>query len=313
MGFQPEAIICEGESHFFGYLQAMAYRSFFNRRVALLHWCFIALPGEPPKRRDLAALIKACFRRQFDAFVVYSSYSKARLIALGRDENQIFVAHNIGNVKRFQEQSAAVTKSRNQLHYALGIPRKFTVLYAGTLDANKRPEVLLELAARLPRDEYNFLIIGGGTLQSSLAERVRVERLSNVHLLGRVEQELVLYYLISDVLLVPGRGGIVISEALATGLPAIVHQADGTEYDLIQDGVTGYRVEEGSVQEYGKAIERLRMDPVGHHRMRLKCLQLMRECFNESKSAGVMRHAAQFAISSAQGRQSGSISASCQG
>ena len=45
--FNPDVILCEGESHFVGYLQAIGYKYLFNRRVALMHWCFISLPGWP--------------------------------------------------------------------------------------------------------------------------------------------------------------------------------------------------------------------------------------------------------------------------
>ena len=39
----------------------------------------------------------------------------------------------------------------------------------------------------------------------------------------------------ADVVVVPGRGGIVISEAMVHGVPVIVHQADGTEYELVHE------------------------------------------------------------------------------
>ena len=39
-----------------------------------------------------------------------------------------------------------------------------------------------------------------------------------------------------DLLVLPGRGGIVISEALSLGVPVLVYQGDGVELDLIVDG-----------------------------------------------------------------------------
>ena len=91
--FKPDVILCEGESHFIGYLQAILYRYLFNRRVTLIHWCFISLPGwSTVGGSGYRALIKRFFRRFFDAFVVYSSFSKECLLKLGQPSEKIFVS-----------------------------------------------------------------------------------------------------------------------------------------------------------------------------------------------------------------------------
>ena len=69
------------------------------------------------------------------------------------------------------------------------------------------------------------------------------------------------FYRAADVFVLPGRGGMVISEAMAHGLPVIVHQADGTEIDLVQDGVTGYRLESASPEAICAALKKLSESP----------------------------------------------------
>ena len=51
-----------------------------------------------------------------------------------------------------------------------------------------------------------------------------------------------------------------ISEAMAWSLPVVVHEADGTEYDLVRDGETGIRLTGGSVTDFNNAVETLRRD-----------------------------------------------------
>ena len=51
-------------------------------------------------------------------------------------------------------------------------------------------------------------------------------------------------------MIVPGRGGMNISESLAFGLPVIVHQADGIEYDLIKNGRNGFIIEDNEIATY---------------------------------------------------------------
>ena len=49
-------------------------------------------------------------------------------------------------------------------------------------------------------------------------------------------------YCKADIVYVPGRGGMIISEAMAFACPVILHEADGTEYDLVINGKTGFRI-----------------------------------------------------------------------
>jgi len=82
---------------------------------------------------------------------------------------------------------------------------------------------MLDLAKECDRVNFNFVLLGSGSLLDELRDRATCENLSNVFLPGRVVDELPLYYRAANVLLIPGRDGIVISEAMAFGLPVIVH------------------------------------------------------------------------------------------
>ena len=259
--FGPTVILCEGESHFLGYLQAIYYRRRYDRSAALIHWCYIELPGRSRKEGWIAAAVKAYFRKYFSAFLVYSSFSKERLVERGEEPRKVFVATNVGDVEKYLAQSDAIKKTKAELRTALGVPERFTVLYVGTLSENKRPEMLLDVAQHVREDAYSFVLVGAGELEEHLRMRVAKEGLRNVHLPGSVTGTLPLYYRAADVLMVPGRGGIVISEAMAFGLPVVLHEADGTEYDLVENGVTGVRVAGGSVEDFRDALETLRGDP----------------------------------------------------
>ena len=58
----------------------------------------------------------------------------------------------------------------------------------GTLDVNKRPDLLLDVAAACATGRYSFAIVGGGPLLESVRERIDRERLSDVRAsLGRLE------------------------------------------------------------------------------------------------------------------------------
>ena len=258
--FQPDVIISEGDSNFLSYMQAMWYRR-SHPNVALIHWGGGGLPGEPVRAGGLLSRSKYFVQKRFDAFIVYSSFCKEWLIEMGHPPGKISVAANVGETRVHLKKATEMKATPSQVRDELGLPDRFTVLYAGTLDANKRPDVMLDLAKTTDPELYNYVLLGSGPMLEPLRARAEAEGLSNVYLPGHVSDELSMYYRASDVVLIPGRGGIVISEAMAWSLPVIVHDADGTEYDLIQDGETGRHLAEGDVDTFREAIETMRLAP----------------------------------------------------
>lgn len=290
--FNPDVILCEGESHFLGYLQAIFYKIFLNPQVALIHWCFISLPGEPDGGQRPRFYIKRFFWKFFDSFLLYSSYSKAILKRLGHSDERLFVATNVGDTARILKTDKDLTLTPAEARAELSLPERFTVLYIGTLDPDKRPEVFLELARCCDRDSFNFVLLGDGPLKDSLTNQAEKEGLLNVFIKGRVTEHLQLYLRSSDVLLIPGRGGIVISEAMAAGVPVIVYRADGTEYDLVKNGETGFITTSDSLHEFRQAIERLQADPENCHRLGVNAKKSITQFFTTDKMAEQIEAAA---------------------
>ena len=55
--FEPDVVVCEGESHLLGCLQALWYRRAWNRRAAVVHWSLGGLPGKCVRRGLLGAVV----------------------------------------------------------------------------------------------------------------------------------------------------------------------------------------------------------------------------------------------------------------
>lgn len=306
--FDPDVILCEGESHFLGYLQAIVFRFLYKRKVGLIHWCFISLPGEPLQKPGIEKIIKAFTRNFFDAFLLYSSYSKESLLKLGVSSEKAFVATNVGDVKKFIATADSVAYTRSEARELLIIPDRFTVLYAGTLDRNKRPDVVLEVAKVCDANKFNFILIGSGEMLEELQFRASHEGLSNVYLAGRVTDKLALYYKASDAMIIPGRGGIIMSEAMAFGIPVIVHQADGTEYDLIKHNETGIILKHGNVTDFQKAVELLQANPQMSSSFGIASRKLVESTFTTESMVAQISSASTFAASRSKSYNSGNTS-----
>jgi glycosyltransferase involved in cell wall biosynthesis len=81
--------------------------------------------------------------------------------------------------------------------------------------------------------------------------------------------------------MLPGIEGMVISEAMAYSLPVIAYQADGTEYDPIQNGVNGIRLNRGDSTEITEAIEPLQKNPGRTNTLGVVVNRFIREEFKQ--------------------------------
>lgn len=282
--FQPDGILCEGESNILNAIEAIGFR-WRHPLVGMAHWSLGGLPGVQKARTGVRSAARALFRRQFDSFVVYSSYGQRVLQDQGFPAETIFVATNVSDTTYHLQQAETVNLSKSDARARLALPDKFTVIYVGSLDSNKRIDVLIEAASRLGAEKINIVVCGDGDVLPDLKRLAETRQAMNVHFAGRVSTELPLYYRASDALIVPGRGGMVISEAMAFGLPVIVYQADGTECDLVQDGVTGIRLQRGYAEDFRHAILGLKSNPGWGEEMGRNGQRLIRERFTPENMA----------------------------
>ena len=263
--FAPDVILSEGDSHLLAFLTAARVRSEQPGR-ALVHWGLGGLPGDEVAR--LANRLKRPLQSLADAFLVYSSFGADVMEQIGHPRERIVVAVNVSDTDRHRALADSLADSRSEARAALGLPDCFTVISVGAMDANKRADVLIDAVAGLNPADCGLLIVGGGDLLESLRATVSQRALANVHLVGAVPpSDLARYYRAADVLALPGRGGMVMSEAMAHRLPVLVHEADGTETDLVRDGETGVRLAAGRAEDFRSAIERLAADPARSQRM----------------------------------------------
>ena len=295
--FEPDIVLCEGESFFIGYLKVFLYQIIYNKKkLGIMHWCYIKLPGRKENKISIKYLIKKYFRNKFDACVLYSSYSKKSYIELGQPREKAFVATNVGNTDLLLNKQKKIMSNKMQLRKKLKIDHKFTVLYVGSLIEQKKPEKIIEIAEQLDSNKYNFLVIGKGQLFEKMKKIIEDKNIKNINLLGHIENDLAKYYLASDVFILPGLGGITISEAFISGLPVIVNKTDGVEYDLVKNFKTGFRLKNDSSIEFKKAIEYFYKNPKQFNQMSKNCKLLIEKKYNTKNMVNQILLASQYTL-----------------
>ena len=139
-------------------------------------------------------------------------------------------------------------------------------LFVGRLRYYKGVDVLVQALARTP--EVRGVIVGAGPMEAQIRGLVRQLGLAErVHFAGHVaDEDLPAFYQAGDLFVLPSVHrseslGIVLLEAMASGLPVVSTElGTGTSY-VNQDGVTGLVVPPGDPDALAQAIQRLARHP----------------------------------------------------
>jgi len=130
---------------------------------------------------------------------------------------------------------------------SLSEPPPPTILYCGQLIPRKGLETLIHAFQHVRNAGYeaNMRLVGTGPLHQSLREMLSESERNHVEFTGfRPVDELPRLFSDSDIFVLPSLHdgwGVVVNQALASGLPIIYSDQVGAGYDLVQEGVNGYR------------------------------------------------------------------------
>ncbi len=160
---------------------------------------------------------------------------------------------------RFRPRPAAPREAMRR-KYGLH-PQKPLFLFVGRVDGEKRLDVLLHAAARLPRDDFQIAIAGKGLHAESLQALAETLRLgARVRFLGYVPAaDLPGLLNAADVFVMPSEAelqSIATLEAMASGLPVLAARAQALP-ELVEDGVNGYLFRPGDAADAARLMARL--------------------------------------------------------
>ena len=147
-----------------------------------------------------------------------------------------------------------------------GIPADARVLlFVGRLDPQKNPDLLVEMMRKLAsaNPAVHLLLVGDGIMRGSLQQSVIQSGLrKQVHFAGQ-QKNVAGLMKAADILILPSRWeGLpnVILEAMATGLPVIASDVDGSG-ELIKSGQTGELFHVGDLDGLLAAVQRSLDEP----------------------------------------------------
>lgn len=189
--------------------------------------------------------------RRFDGFLYVGQKNRDYLLHYGAPRDRLFFSPHCVDNDAFAAASAAAAVSRD--------PERRRILFVGKLIARKNPADLLYAAARLGGRRAEVVFAGSGALEPEL-RRIAENESVRAEFMGFVNQsDLPAVYAAADLLVLPSNAqetwGLVVNEAMACGVPAVVSDAVGCGPDLIDTGATGAIFPLGDVAALATAIE----------------------------------------------------------
>ena len=273
--FRPDVVLVGGWNQP-AFWQALLYAR--AAREPLVVWVESTARDERAGRGP-AELVKRTVVRAASAFLVPGRAAADYVRSLGAE--RVVVAPNAVDLGIFGKRA----ERRAELRAKLGLDG-VTFLCVSRLSPEKGVDVLVRAFDGVPGE---LAVVGDGP------DRERVAALAgpNVRLLGRIERdELVDWYAAADAFVMPSRSetwGMSMTEAAAAGLPLVASEAPGAGYDLIEEGVNGFRVPVEDVEALRAALVRVATDDGFREHARPRTLELARGYTPEAWAESVAR------------------------
>lgn len=196
--------------------------------------------------------LKSVFVRRYDAAFVGGTSSRDYLQQLGLPPERIVMGYDVIDVAMFSNRAARNRQRLPELRRIWNLPTNYFLVVARMIPEKNLPGLLAAFATYQTqtageRETWGLVLCGGGreeaVLRAQLSNYPPAVR-SRVHLHGFIRQpDVIDFFSAAGCLVLPSLSeswGLVVNEALACSLPALVSNRAGCARDLVRDGVNGW-------------------------------------------------------------------------
>lgn len=211
------------------------------------------IPPEHGARGRLRALLLRTLFRGITRFMTIGTCNRNYYLHYGADPNRMTSFPYAIDNERFMRMSRLNNEERQDVRRRYGIgPDELVILFAGKLIPRKGPGDLLEafmaLESKQSAGELRLVFAGDGELRQRLEARADGHP---VTFTGFVNQgDLPALYGSADLFVLPSHDepwGLVVNEAMASGLAVLASEKAGAAVDLVEDAENGYRYPPGDI------------------------------------------------------------------
>jgi glycosyltransferase involved in cell wall biosynthesis len=221
-----------------------------------------------PSRSPLVERIKSRLIRRYDTALCSGRLAAEYLQVLGLPTDRIFLGYDVVDNSYFSRKAEEVRSAKCEVRSKHGLPERFFLASARfierknvvrLIEAYARYRQMREGGGRKTEKTWDLVLLGDGPLRSDLQSQVSTLRLQrSVHLPGfRQIDDLPAYYALARAFVhapLVEQWGLVVNEAMASGLPVLVSNRCGCAPDLVKDGVNGFTFDPYDVEQLAKLM-----------------------------------------------------------
>jgi glycosyltransferase involved in cell wall biosynthesis len=245
--------------------------------VSALCWCLQnrrpAIVMSDSTERDMARTtwreaIKKRVVGLFSTALVAGTPHRQYLARLGMPPERVFLGYDAVDNAYFAENANAVRRESPVAGSKHGLPENYFLASARFVE-KKNLSRLIDAYARyraLARKSgdglWSLVLLGDGPLRPALNSQLSTLNLHDHVLLPGFKQynELPVYYGLASTFVLASTSepwGLVVNEAMASGLPVLVSNRCGCAADLVQDGVNGYTFDPYNIEQLAHLMFKL--------------------------------------------------------
>jgi len=251
--YKPDVLITSGYDAP-AYWEAFLYCKLFKKKFIL--WNGTTLLSTE-KTSGLIGCMKRVIIRKADRYIAYGTKAAEYLVHMGAPEERIHVGVNTVDMDWYRKKVNEVRREKTFKKERLKYP-EFLMLYVGQLIERKGVKQLLKALCEREDPDIGLLIVGSGPQEKELKHFCQDQNLHNIHFEGFHQREdLPGYYALADVLVLPSFKevwGLVVNEALASGLYVLCSNQAGAAYDLVKENWNGRTFDPHDVDQLAELI-----------------------------------------------------------
>jgi len=220
-----------------------------------------------------------------DGILTYTNSGAVYCRNNGLPNNKVIPYFNTINVERIRKEAEDINHGELlHLQNTYGLTGKHVLLFSGSLYAKKQVDFLLRAFSIAKKRDHNLVlfILGDGPDRQNLEALQTELYLDDVYFLGELLSlhETGKYFLLSDLLVMPGKVGLAIVHGLAFGLPLVTTQNPyhAPEIDYLKHQYNGL-ITEYDPSLYANAIVSLLQSPPRLKEMREAALKTCEELY----------------------------------
>jgi len=263
--FRPASIAVPGWSSWLA-LNAMQWASSEKVRIIVMS----DSQASDSRRFPWKEVIKKRLLRLCHAALAGGRPHREYLLRLGMQPDAIYEGYDVVDNRFFSEKSAAIRAQADQWRTALDLPARYFLCSARFLPKKNLIGLLGAYQLFVKKSAakgsngaaWQLVLLGDGELSPEITATIhRLGLRDLVQLPGfRQINELPAYYAMAGAFILPStteQWGLVVNEAMASGLPVLVSERCGCAPDLVVDGRNGFTFDPLDLTELAKLMLRL--------------------------------------------------------